>query len=273
MDTGLVGRTVVVTGGNANIGRGVALAFAAERANVAIVARDESQGRRVCDQLLERGAKEAFWFAADVTDREQVGSMVSAVQQRFGAIDVMVNNVGGNVDIDLFADSDPATWQQDISLNITSTLNCTHAVLPSMIERSYGRIVNIGSTAGLIGDKMLAVYSAMKGAVHAFTKVLAKEVGVHGITVNAVAPYGTLPDDFERDVSSGSRWHPEGVLARAAATRPEALHSMGAGRHTVLERQTAFPSEVGAAAVYLASDAAAFVTGHVLVVDGGVLLP
>jgi len=270
MDTGLAGRTVVVTGGNANIGRGITLAFAAEGANVAIVARDEAQGRRVLDEAVVRGAAATLWCSADVTDRTQVDEMVTAVQDRLGPIDVLVNNVGGNVDFANFVDSDPATWNQDIALNVVGTLNCTHAVLPGMIERSGGRIVNIGSTAGLIGDPMLAVYSAMKGAVHAFTRVLAKEVGAHGITVNAVAPYGTYPDDWEHDVSTGSRWHPDGVIARAAAARADELATIG--RRTNLPRQTAFPAEIGAAVVYLASDAAAFVTGQVLTVDGGVLL-
>ena len=149
-----------------------------------------------------------------------------AVHDRFGPIDVLVNNVGGNVDFDCVRRLGSGdVGSQDIALNIISTLNCTQAVLPGMIDRSYGRIVNIGSTAGLVGDPMLAVYSAMKGAVHAFTKVLAKEVGKQGITVNAIAPYGTLPDDPERDVSSGSRWHPDGVFARVAATRRDELHA------------------------------------------------
>ncbi|MET0727080.1 MAG: SDR family NAD(P)-dependent oxidoreductase [Acidimicrobiales bacterium] len=270
MDTGLAGRTVVVTGGNANIGRGIALAFAAEGTNVVIVARDEAQGHRVLRQARERGAKDTMWQSADVTDRACVDEMVAAVRNRFGSVDVLVNNVGGNVDFASFVDSDPATWDRDIALNMTSTLNCTHAVLPGMIERSSGRIINIGSTAGLIGDPTLAVYSAMKGAVHAFTRVLAKEVGMKGITVNAIAPYGTMPDDFEHDVSSGSRWHPDGVISRAVANRGEGASAIG--RRTLMERQTAFPSEIGAAAVYLASDLAAFVTGQVLVVDGGTLL-
>ena len=267
MDTGLAGRTVVVTGGNANIGRGISLAFAAEHAQVVIVGRDAAAGCRVRDQALERGAKDALWHAADVTDRAQVDAMVDAVRARFGAIDVLVNNVGGNVDFDAFVDSDPRTWDRDIALNFTTTLHCTHAVLPGMIERSSGRIINIGSTAGLVGDPMLAVYSAMKGAVHAFTRVLAKEVGKKGITVNAIAPYGTLPEDLQRDVSTGSRFHPDGVIMRTMATRAAEMGSIG--RRTVLERQLALPSEIGAAAVYLASDAAVFVTGQVLAVDGG----
>jgi 2-hydroxycyclohexanecarboxyl-CoA dehydrogenase len=196
--------------------------------------------------------------------------MISSVLDRFGAVDVLVNNVGGNVDIDAFVDSKPDTWTADIALNLMSTLHCTHATLPGMIARSYGRIVNIGSTAGLVGDSMLAVYSAAKGGVHAFTRVLAKEVGKHGITVNAIAPYGTIPDDPEHEVSTGSRFHPDGLFARVMHTRPEAMSAMG--RNTVLERQLARPSEIGAAAVYLASDAAEFVTGQVLAVDGGTQL-
>jgi NAD(P)-dependent dehydrogenase (short-subunit alcohol dehydrogenase family) len=268
--TGLQGRTVVVTGGNANIGRGIALAFAAEASNVVIVGRDEVQGQKVCRELVERGANEVLWRATDVTDRGQVDNMVRHVVEQFGAVDVLVNNVGGNVDMDDFVDSDPSTWQRDIDLNLIGTLNCTHAVLPGMIGRSFGRIINIGSTSGLIGDPKLAVYSAMKGAVHAFTRVLAKEVGPRGITVNAIAPYGTMPDDPEHDVSTGSRFHPDGLMARLMETRREEL--MTIGRSTAIQRQTAHPHEIGAAAVYLASDGAAFVTGHVLCIDGGVQL-
>jgi 2-hydroxycyclohexanecarboxyl-CoA dehydrogenase len=270
VETGLAGRTVIVTGGNANIGKGITLAFAGEGANVVIVGRDEAQGHRVAKLALDRGAAGAMWYAADVTALDQVRAMVTATGERFGEIHVLVNNVGGNVAIDRFVDSDPATWDLDIALNIRSTLNCTHSVLPGMIDRHDGSIINIGSTAGLIGDPLFAVYSAMKGAVHAFTRVLAKEVGKQGVRVNAVAPYGTLPDDWEQDVSTGSRFHPDGVIARTVAVRPTEMASVA--RKTLLERETAFPREVGAAAVYLASDAAAFVTGQVLTVDGGTLL-
>jgi NAD(P)-dependent dehydrogenase (short-subunit alcohol dehydrogenase family) len=270
METGLAGRTVVITGATANIGRGIAVAFAGEGANVVVVGRDEVAGAGVCSALMARGAKDVLWHAADVTDRDQVNVMVAAALDRFGAIDVLVNNVGGNVDIDAFVDSKPETWTADITLNLMSTLHCTQAVLPGMIERSYGRIVNIGSTAGLIGDPMLAVYSAAKGGVHAFTRVLAKEVGTHGITVNAVAPYGTIPDDPEHEVSTGSRFHPEGLFARLMQTRSEVFMAMG--RSTVMERQLARPAEIGAAAVYFASDAAEFVTGQVLAIDGGTQL-
>jgi 2-hydroxycyclohexanecarboxyl-CoA dehydrogenase len=270
METGLAGRTVVVTGATANIGRGIALGFAAEACNVVVVGRDEVQGQKVCALAIQLGAKETLWCAADVTDRAQVLPVVTAVRDRFGAIDVLVNNVGGNVDVDRFVDSDPATWERDIALTFVSTLNCTHVVLPAMIERSHGRIINIGSTSGIVGDTNLAVYSAMKGAIHTFTKVLAKEVGRHGITVNATAPYGTLPEDPEQDVSSGSRFHPDGLFAALLATKGELMGEIA--RKTVLDRQFARPPDVAAAAVYLASDAAQFVTAQVLCVDGGTVI-
>ena len=270
METGLAGRTVVVTGANANIGRAIALGFAHEGCNVVVVGRDAARGAWVCAQLLDGGAADALWVAADVTDRPQVEAMVEAALARFGRIDVLVNNVGGNVGMDRFVDSDPETWERDIALNIGSTLNCTHAVLPGMLERRSGRIINMGSSSGIVGDPLLAVYSAMKGAVHAFTRVLAKEVGPDGVTVNAIAPYGTLPEGPD-DVSPGSRWHPDGLIAlgRPPPAGRSSTRSVGArcssARPPIRARSRRRRSTSR-------SDAAGFVTGQVLSVDGGTQL-
>ncbi|MBY8860959.1 SDR family oxidoreductase [Nocardia sp. CA2R105] len=271
MDTGLAGKVVVVTGATANIGRGIALAFAEEGARIVVVGRDEQAGLRVAERAREQGAADALWHAADVTVEDRVGGLVEAVLARFGRIDVLVNNVGGSGDFGPFVSTTPAQWRADLDMTVLSTLLCTHAVLPHMLEQGSGSIVNIGSMAAIIGDPQLAVYSAAKGAVHSFTRVLALELGKTGITVNAVAPYGTRPRDPQEEFSAGSRYHPEsGLFSRALRERPDQLHTIG--RPTALPRQQAYSDEIGAAAVYLASEQAAFVTGQVLQVDGGVAL-
>ncbi|WP_306215397.1 SDR family NAD(P)-dependent oxidoreductase [Actinoplanes sp. RD1] len=257
-----------MTGATANIGRATALAFAAEGARVVLAGRDTEAGQRVAELAGQAGAAGVVWHAADVTDEDAVAGLVSRALEAFGRIDVLVNNVGGNAAVTPFVRSTPAQWRTDLDLNLTSTLLCTHRVLPQMLERGTGRIVNIGSMAAIIGDPHMAVYSAAKGAVHAFTRVLALEVGGSGVTVNAIAPYGTIPLDPAAETSSGSRFHPEtGLFAR-----PRAEGERGFGRRSALPRDFARPEEIGAAAVYLASRHAGFITGQVLQIDGGVAL-
>jgi 2-hydroxycyclohexanecarboxyl-CoA dehydrogenase len=275
METGLAGKSVIVTGGNANIGRGIVLAFAREGANVVIAARDEVAGRAVEAAASEAGAQATLWLQTDVLDRDQVNRLVAKTTAEFGAVDVLVNNVGGHVDVMPFWETTPEQCQRELDLTLRTTLDCTRAVLPGMIARRSGRVVNIGSTSGLIGDPLMAAYSAAKGAVHAFTKVLAKEVGRHGITVNAVAPFATRPVDPETELSAGSRWQPStGLDQRRIEAWAEA--GISARDKTVvgahLGRWHLHPDEVGAAAVFLAAESSRFITGQVIVVDGGVTL-
>ena len=270
MDFKLAGQVVIVTGATANIGRAIALEFASEGARVVAVGRDAEAGARVIAEAKARGGAEAVFVRADLLDRAAPAAILAAAEA-LGPVQVLVNNVGGNVGAGFFVDSDPDSWQGDLDITLMTTLRMTHAVLPGMVARQGGRIVNIGSTAGLVGDYMLPVYSAAKAAVHGFTKVLAKEVGQHGITVNCVAPYGTVSDD-PAAFSKGSRFNRETGFFREAFAHADPAELSKRARKGPLARQIAKPEEIAAMVVYLASERAAFVTGEVYPIDGGTLL-
>ena len=269
MDTGLAGRTAIVTGATANIGRAIALGLAAEGVRVVAVGRDAEAGSRLVARCEETGGSARF-VAADMLDPAAPQRILEAAQG-WSAVEILVNNVGGNVGAGFFVESDADTWAGDIDLNFGTVLRMTRAVLPSMVAGRRGAIVNIGSTAGLVGDYMLPVYSAAKAAVHGFTKVLAKEVGQHGVRVNCVAPYGTMAGDAEA-FSKGSRFNPDNAFFATKFAGVSAEDMKKRGRQTVLGRPVATPEEVAALAVFLASDLAGFITGQVYPVDGGSLL-
>jgi len=270
LDLGLKGKVVVVTGATANIGRGISLELANEGVRLVAVGRDEEAGAKLVAAAKARGAEDAIFVATDLLNKAAPAHILTEAR-KLGPVAVLVNNVGGNVDQGFFVDSDPEKWLGDIDLNFGTVLRMTHAALPDMIERKTGAIVNIGSTAGLVGDYMLPVYSAMKGAVHSFTTVLAKEVGQHGIRVNAVAPYATFARDPEA-FSKGSRFNPANdFFSKHAATLTDEDKSLRQ-RRTLVGRPFATPEEISGLVAYLASDKASFVTGEVWSVNGGSLL-
>jgi 2-hydroxycyclohexanecarboxyl-CoA dehydrogenase len=272
MDLMLAGKVVIVTGATSNIGRAIALDFATEGAAIVAVGRDAHAGARVVEMAMERGAAAALFVAADLLDAASPARILEAAKP-LGAVSILVNNVGGNVGAGLFVDSDPATWQGDLDITLLTTLRMTHATLPAMIARGSGRVINIGSTSGLVGDYMLPVYSAAKAAVHGFTRILAKEVGPHGITVNCVAPYGTMSDDPSA-YSRGSRFNRETgfMFNTPALLNASPTEKAKRARSGPLKRQLARPEEVAAAVLLLASERSAFVTGQILQIDGGTLL-
>jgi 2-hydroxycyclohexanecarboxyl-CoA dehydrogenase len=269
MDLGISGKVAIVTGATANIGRGIALELATEGVILVAVGRDTEAGAKLVASAKERGASEAVFVAADLLDHAAPAQILAAAE-KLGPPEILINNVGGNVDQGFFAESEPANWLGDIDLNFGTVLRMTHAVLPGMIARKRGAIVNIGSTAGLVGDYMLPVYSAMKGAVHSFSIVLAKEVGQHGIRVNAVAPYATFAHD-PAAFSTGSRFNPNNDFLAYSASLSAQDKAMRQ-RETMVGRPFATPEEMSGLVAYLASDKASFVTGQVWAVDGGSLL-
>ena len=179
----LTDKIAIVTGAGQGIGRAIAEKLAAEGATVVITDIDGA--------LAEATAKdiggEAIGLPTDVTDRGAVGAMVDAVLERFGRIDVLVNNAGWDK-AQPFVESDPADWDRVIQINLYGVLNTCHAVLPVMAAQGHGAVVNIGSDAGRVGSSGEAVYSAAKGGVIAFTKSAAREMARHQVRVNCVCP-------------------------------------------------------------------------------------
>ncbi len=270
MDTGLTGKVVIVTGATANIGRAIALDFAAEGAKVVAVGRDEDAANRLISLARERGKGSIRFVRADMFDPASAPLVLDRAQE-LGPVDVLVNNVGGGAGVGLFVSSEPATWQADIDRSLMTTLRMTHAVLPGMIARKSGRIINIGSLSGLGGQYAMSTYSAAKGAVHSFTQALAREVGEHNITVNCVAPHGTVSSD-PAAFSTGSNFHPELGSRRTVQNQFSPEQNAKRRRTGVLARGIAQPEEISAAVLWLASNRGGFVTGQIVPVDGGARL-
>jgi len=261
MDLGLEGKTVIVTGGGSNIGRAISLAFAKEKCNVAIAEIDEAQGNKVAREAENLGGK-AVCIRCDVTDWDSVQQMVKQVLDTFGSIDILVNNVGWTYER-LFIEKPREEWEKEIKINLWGVINCTRAVLDHMIEKKSGSIVSIGSDAGRMGEYREAVYAACKGGVISLSKTLARELGRYNIRVNVVCPGTTMPESPD-EVGSQSMWGPQGF--GAAWNTPEMRERIA--RNYPL-RRIGRPQDIANAVVFLASDAASWITGQTLSVSGG----
>ena len=259
MDLHLQDRSVVVTGAGSNIGRAVALTFAAEGARLTLADIDADQTERVAATALRSGAGGAQFVPTDVTDLEQVESMMAAANERHGSVDVFVNCVGWD-QLMYFTDTTPEFWQKVISVNYVGVLNGTRAALRYMIPQQRGSIVAISSDASRQGEPREAVYGGVKAAINSFMKTVAKENGRTGIRCNVVCPGVTIPEDDE-EVGENSMWRD-----RDSMFTPEQLEKVA---RSLPLRKIGRPRDVANAVVFLASDAAGHITGQVLSVSGG----
>lgn len=247
-------KTVLVTGGGGGIGGATCRRFAREGARVAVFDMNLEAAETVAAQIRADGGQ-AQAFRCDITERAAVDAAVAAAQERFGPINVLVNNAGWDV-FKPFTKTEPAQWDKLIAVNLTGALHMHHAVLPGMAARKAGRIVNIASDAARVGSSGEAVYAACKGGLVAFSKTIAREHARHGITVNVVCP-GPTDTALFADYKQGAG-NPEKLME--AFTRSIPLGRIGQ------------PDDLPGAILFFASDDAAFVTGQVLSVSGGLTM-
>jgi 2-hydroxycyclohexanecarboxyl-CoA dehydrogenase len=248
------GRTVVVTGGGGGIGGATCRRFGAEGARVAVFDLNLAAAEEVAAAVRAEGGQ-AQAYRCDITDRGSVGEALAAAEAQLGPVDVLVNNAGWDV-FKPFTKTEPAQWDKLIAINLTGALHMHHAVLPGMVARKKGRIVNISSDAARVGSSGEAVYAACKGGIVAFSKTIAREHARHGITVNVVCPGPTATALFE-DYKQGAG-NPEKLVE--AFTRAIPLGRIGQ------------PGDLPGAVLFFASDDAAYVTGQVLSVSGGLTM-
>jgi 2-deoxy-D-gluconate 3-dehydrogenase len=244
----LAGKRALVTGASRGIGRAIAIAYAAEGADVALLARDEAKLSEVASEIEALGRR-AVVLACDVTDAEAIGAAVSRAIVELGGIDVVVNNAGGNSFSRPLADLRHSGWTKTFALNVDSTVHVLQAVLPGMIERGAGSVINVSSVAALRGAPGMSHYAAAKAAVVTLTETLAVEVARSGVRANSL-----VPGWIETDLTEFLRTEP--------GSDDELINRVPMHRWGTVE-------EIAAPAVFLASDESSFMTGQCLVVDGG----
>jgi len=251
---GLKDKVVIITGGAGGIGAALCARFAAEGCKVAIFDLDAARAGEVAREIEAQGGT-AIGCAVDITDHDAVNQAVARTESALGPVDVLVNNAGWD-HADRFVNTTPDLWQKLIAINLVGPLNLHHAVLKGMLERGRGRIVNIASDAGRVGSSGESVYSACKGGIIAFTKTIARETARKKINVNVVCPGPTDTALFKDFAGAGE----SGDKLRGALEKAIPFGRLGQ------------PEDVVGAVCFLASDDAAFITGQVISVSGGLTM-
>jgi 2-hydroxycyclohexanecarboxyl-CoA dehydrogenase len=246
-------RTALVTGGGRGIGRAIAVALAEDSRRVAVSDLDEENAAETASMITAAGG-EAVALHLEVTNGDSVRAGVSKARAELGPIEILVNNAGWD-ELKLFLETDDAFWDRVIEINFKGCLRLTSETLPSMVERGWGRMVNIGSDAGRVGSSLESVYSGAKAGVIAFTKTIAREVARSGVTANAVCPGPTRTPMLEGMASSAG-----GEKLIASLERAVPMRRLGE------------PEDVAAAVAFLASERAGYITGQTLSVSGGLTM-
>lgn len=245
----LAGKLALVTGGTRGIGSGIALAMGSAGARVIVTGRDRAMAESVAAEIEQKGGSGGY-VVADLLDDGEVDALIPRVSKQFGPIDILVNNAG--IDADNLALKHPLEdWQRVLRLNLEVPFRLCQAVAPAMLDKGAGVVINISSVFGLVGGREVCSYAASKHGLIGLTKVLAVEWASRGIRVNAIAP-GLIQTDMTA------------YLWNQPSAGDYIKRSIPAGR-------IGTPEDIGGVAVFLASEAAAFVHGEVIAVDGGFL--
>jgi 3-oxoacyl-[acyl-carrier protein] reductase len=250
----LKGRVAVVTGAGQGLGYAIATEYAEEGATVALLERNPEMLEKARTELVEKGGRRVMAYQLDVTDYDAYGSAVRDVVEKAGRVDVLVSNAAiaryGTILEDTLKD-----WRDQIAVNLEAVYMGAKLVAPHMVEQNFGRIVNISSVQGFISTGDCGPYNAAKGGIIAFTKSLAVELAPHNILANAIAP--------------GFMRTPMSVIDGVDETQTEEFNAWYVEKRKVPMARTGYPEDVAGTAVFLASDYCRYMTGQLLVVDGG----
>ncbi|MEO8609656.1 MAG: 3-oxoacyl-ACP reductase family protein [Chloroflexota bacterium] len=249
IDSGLTGKTALVTGGARGIGRATCMALAAHGMQVGIHYQNQAEAAAEVAQVIQAAGGQAFAFQSDLAEASGPTTLVNAVIEQFGQIDVLINNAGEMTDT-LIAEMPEAMWERSLAQNLTTAVRCARASLETMIPKRWGRIINITSQVTFNGAGNHAHYAASKSGLAGFSYSLAKEVGSYGVTVNLIAPGRIIMDtSANAPINQEDEWLQQTPLRRFGQ-----------------------PEEVAATAAFLASSAAGYITGATIYVNGGLVM-
>jgi len=254
---GINGRVAIVTGSSQGIGKAIAMGLAMEGARVVICARREDALKNVAEEIASRSSSEVLPIKADLSKSEDIKLLVQTTIQKFGRVDILVNNTGGPPSA-LFMETTEGDWRAAIDSLLMSVVNCCREVIPYMIKNRWGRIINMTSFAAKQPAERLVLSNAVRAGVLGLTKTLANELAGYGILVNAVCPGWTLTDrvkELARDAAEKTGKTPEAIISEWAEGIPL--------------KRLAKPEEIANLVVFLASEKASYITGAVIQVDGG----